>query len=235
MVAIAIDVAVQAILLFCVIVLGAVLTATAVSGASITAILTALQVLVIIGYPTLCETLTRGRSLGKAALGLRVVGTDGSPERFRQALARALTGLVELWMTFGVVALITSLLNPNGRRIGDFLGGTIVVQERAPSRTTGTVPMPDRMVHWAATAELSQIDDKSLAMAQQYVQRYNELVDPARHTMGVQVAMAVARRVTPPPPPNTSPVEFLSAVLAERRRREQTRLTEMTARREDRG
>lgn len=235
MVAIAIDVAVQAVLLFCVIILAGLLSATTVSTALATSLLTVLQVLVIVGYPTICETLTRGRSLGKVALGLRVVGTDGSPERFRQALARALTGLIEFWMTFGVIALLTSLLNSDGRRIGDFLGGTIVVQERAPTRVTGSVAMPERMTNWAATAELSQIDEQSLSLAQQYVQRYNELVDPARHTMGVQVAMAVARGVSPPPPSDTSPVEFLSAVLAERRRREQARLTERAAQRQDRG
>ena len=36
-------------------------------------------VALFVGVPTLVETLTRGRSLGKLALGLRVVRDDGGP------------------------------------------------------------------------------------------------------------------------------------------------------------
>lgn len=76
-------------------------------------------VLILVGYPVTLETLWRGRSPGKAAFGLRVVSEDGGPERFRQALFRGLTGFVEIWLTFGMVALITSLLSLHGRRLGD--------------------------------------------------------------------------------------------------------------------
>jgi len=53
-----------------------------------------LLVLVFLGYPVAMETLTRGRTLGKMALGLRVVRDDGGPIAFRQALVRGLVGLV---------------------------------------------------------------------------------------------------------------------------------------------
>ncbi|MFC7644929.1 RDD family protein [Streptosporangium lutulentum] len=60
-----------------------------------------LTVFVIVGYPVAFETLSRGRTLGKLALGLRVVSDDGSPERFRQALFRGLAGVLEFWMLGG--------------------------------------------------------------------------------------------------------------------------------------
>src|ERR1700712_3514147 len=47
-------------------------------------------VLVAVGYPLVLETLWGGRTLGKAAMGLRAVRDDGSPMRFRQSLVRAL-------------------------------------------------------------------------------------------------------------------------------------------------
>src|SRR4051794_28284764 len=68
------------------------------------AVMIVLLVLVMVGYPVLFESLSRGRSLGKLALGLRVVADDGSPERFRQALFRGLAGLVEFWMLYGAPA-----------------------------------------------------------------------------------------------------------------------------------
>ena len=54
-----------------------------VDGAAASAITLVAVVSVIVGLPTLIETLTRGRSLGKLATGLRVVRDDGGPVRRR--------------------------------------------------------------------------------------------------------------------------------------------------------
>ena len=80
------------------------------------AVLVIFTVLTLIGYPVVFESATRGRTLGKMALGLRVVSDDGGPERFRQALFRALASLVEIWMFFGGPAVICSMVSPKGKR-----------------------------------------------------------------------------------------------------------------------
>ena len=49
------------------------------------------------------------------AMGLRVVSDDGGPERFRQALFRALAGVIEIWMFAGGPAVICSLLSAEGQ------------------------------------------------------------------------------------------------------------------------
>ncbi|NBP86558.1 MAG: RDD family protein, partial [Mycobacteriaceae bacterium] len=118
------------------------------------AILIIFTVGVIVGYPVVLETATRGRSLGKVVMGLRVVSEDGSPERFRQALFRALAGFVEIWMFFGGPAVISSLLSARGKRIGDVFAGTLVVSERGP-KLLGPPAMPPYLQRWAAAVELS--------------------------------------------------------------------------------
>jgi uncharacterized RDD family membrane protein YckC len=67
-------------------------------------------------------------------MGLRVVGDDGGPERFRQALVRALASVLEIWLLLGAPALITSLLSGKGKRLGDTFAGTFVIQERLRPR-----------------------------------------------------------------------------------------------------
>ena len=89
-------------------------------------------VLVFVGYPLIFETATRGRTLGKMAMGLRVVSDDGGPERFRQALFRALASVVEIWMLLGSPAVICSMLSPKAKRLGDIFAGTVVISERGP-------------------------------------------------------------------------------------------------------
>ncbi|WP_040908678.1 RDD family protein, partial [Streptomyces griseoflavus] len=107
-----------------------------------TAISIAMFVLVLVGGPIVVETLSQGRSLGKMACGLRVVRDDGGPIRFRHALVRGLIGVIEILMTFGVVACIASLVSARGRRLGDVFAGTLVVRERVPAGQAGFVPPP---------------------------------------------------------------------------------------------
>lgn len=91
-------------------------------------------VALVVGVPLLIETLSHGRSLGKLAMGLRVVRDDGGPIRFRHALVRALAGLfVDFYVTLGTGAVLSSLLSERGKRVGDLLAGTVVIRERVPS------------------------------------------------------------------------------------------------------
>ncbi|MGK5557163.1 RDD family protein [Actinomadura kijaniata] len=189
------------------------------------------SVLVLVGYPCAFETLSRGRSLGKMAVGLRVVADDGGPIRFRQALVRALAGVVEFWMLYGAPALLTSLGSRRGKRLGDLFAGTIVIQERVPtSGMFGPVAvMPPQLVWWARRLELSQVSDELAMAARQYLSRFWELLPEVRDDLGQRIADQVTAVVSPPPPPGVRPEVLLSAVLAERRAREERRLAERRA------
>jgi uncharacterized RDD family membrane protein YckC len=204
----------------------AILSAFAVisDSAMFTAVMIALMVLVMVGYPVLFETLTRGRSLGKLALGLRVVSDDGSPERFRQALFRGLAGVVEFWLLYGAPALISSLVSQRGKRLGDIFAGTIVISERAPRANGQPIVMPPPLASWAATLELSQLPDEVTQAARQYLSRWHDLSPQVQHERGVRIATQLAAYVSPAAPPGVPPHAYLSAVLAERRRREEARL-----------
>lgn len=190
-------------------------------------------VAVLVGYPCLFETLLRGRTLGKMAVGLRVVGDDGGPIRFRQALVRALAGVIEFWTFYGSPALITSFCNRRGKRLGDLFAGTIVIQERVPASVLfGPVAvMPPQLAWWARTLELSMLSDELAMTARQYLSRFWELLPEVRDSLGQRIASQVVAVVSPPPPPGVRPEILLSAVLAERRHREEARLAERRARR----
>jgi uncharacterized RDD family membrane protein YckC len=185
--------------------------------------------LVLVGYPVICETLSRGRSVGKLVFGLRVVSDDGGPERFRQALFRGLAGVVEFWLFLGAPALISSLISPQGKRLGDLFSGTIVISERGP-RQAPPPQMPPQLARWAATLELSRLPEGIAATARQYLSRWHQLAPAVRHEMGMRIAAEFASYVSPPPPPNAPPYAYLAAVLAERRHRTEARLARQMAR-----
>jgi uncharacterized RDD family membrane protein YckC len=183
-----------------------------------------LVVLLVVGYPVIWETATRGRTLGKLALGLRVVRDDGGPIRFRHALMRGLVAFLEIWALTGGPALITSLLSQRGKRLGDLLAGTVVVRERMPAQGGPVAMMPYGLAGWASGLELGRLPDDLALAARQYLSRASELAPGARDDMGARLASAVAAVVTPPPPPGVPPYAYLAAVLAERRRRELARM-----------
>ena len=194
------------------------------SDAALAATVAVLAIVVsLVGYPVAIETLTRGRSLGKLALGLRVVREDGGPIRFRQALVRGLTGLFELYLLSGVPALITSLASRQGKRVGDYLAGTIVLQERVPGHTGPPVQMPPPLAGWAAGADVSGVSDALALSVRQFLARAHELHPVARAQLEAQLVAAVAAVVAPAAPPGTPGWALLAAVLAERRRRDELR------------
>jgi uncharacterized RDD family membrane protein YckC len=198
-------------------------TLTQLDDALSAAVLIIFTVLTLVGYPVIFETATRGRSLGKMALGLRVVSEDGGPERFRQALFRALAGVIEFWIFLGGPAVICSLLSAKGKRIGDFFAGTVVITERAP-RLRPPPPMPPQLAWWASSLQLSGLAPEQAELARQFLSRASQLDPAVRDQMAYRITGDVIAQISPPPPPGVPPQLVLAAVLAERHRRELERL-----------
>lgn len=198
-------------------------TLTQLDEAASAAIMIIFTVLLFIGYPVIFETASRGRSLGKMAMGLRVVSEDGGPERFRQALFRALAAFIEIWMLLGSPAVICSMLSPKAKRIGDVFAGTVVIRERGPKLRPPPM-MPPQLAWWAASLQLSGLGAEQAEIARQFLARARQLDPQLREQMAYRIAGDVFSRVGPPPPPGTPPQLALAAVLAERHRRELARL-----------
>lgn len=188
-----------------------------------------LLVVVFLGYPVAMETLTRGRTLGKLWLGLRVVRDDGGPITFRHALIRGLVGLalerpgVMLVSLGPAVGMVVSLFSERGKRIGDMAAGTVVLQERVPARPQWSPVMPVPLAWWAPTLDLAGVDDALALSVREFLGRARELTPAAREALAADLVDEVRARTTPDPPPGTPGWAYLTAVLAERRRREEDR------------
>lgn len=188
------------------------------------ALLIAAFLLVLVGAPIAVETLSHGRSLGKLACGLRVVRDDGGPIRFRHALVRGALGVVEILMTFGVVACIASLVSARGRRLGDVFAGTLVVRERVPVGQARFVPPPPPWLAGRfAELDLSAVPDGLWLAIRQYLTRMQQLDPQVSWAMAEQLAGDLATRTGTPAPPDVPPAAYLAAVVQERQAREARR------------
>ncbi|MFD0522925.1 RDD family protein [Paractinoplanes durhamensis] len=233
-IALMLDILLQAVVcLFLLGILGSIVPALpygTVDGALREAMFTILVVVVLLAYPTIVETMTNGRSPGKAAMGLRVIREDGGPIRARHAFTRALVGLAVEWpglllpLVTWAGSLAVMIASDQGRRLGDLAAGTLVIHERRPAPFRFVPGTPVDLAPWAATADLSAIDDALAGSIGQFLSRAREIREPYRGSLDRMLYAEVLARVTPPPPPLAPSWLVLSAVLAERRRRSTAQL-----------
>jgi hypothetical protein len=81
--------------------------------------------------------------------------------------------------------------------------------------------MPPPLAGWAQTLDLSRVPDSLGLAIRQFLGRAAQLDPAARERVGNQLLMQVAALTSPPPPPGTPGWAFLTAVIAERRRRDE--------------
>ncbi len=197
--------------------------AQAADPAAAAAILVTAMVTVFVGIPTFLET-RYGKTLAKMVVGLRTVRDDGGPITFRHAFTRQLVGFVEVYALAGFPALLSGLLNPRAKRIGDLAAGTYVVRDRMRSPAPHVGVMPPPLAAWAAVADIAPIPDLMALSIRELLSRAPEIRPAPRYALASDLARQAIAYVSPRPPHGTPPEVFLEALLVERRRRDGHRL-----------
>ena len=165
--------------------------------------------------PMLVETLSHGRSLGRWAIGARIVRDDGGATGLRHAFIRALMGVIEIFMTFGGLAATCALLNSRSKRIGDLLAGTYSQHERVPRFSEPSFVLPPVLASWAETVDVARLPDRLSRRVAQFLRQAHQLSPDTRVRLAASLAAEVSPFVSPLPP---VPPEYLLIGVAEVRR-----------------
>ena len=142
------------------------------------------------------EAFWRGRTLGKAAFGLRVLTTEGRPIGRGQALLRNVLRAADL--ALGPFLAILFCANDRMARFGDLAAGTVVVVEkRSPRKTAALSTAENRDALERIAAEIPgdfDVSDslrKALAL---YVERRTEIAPSRRAAIAAPLAVALAQK-----------------------------------------
>ena len=175
----------------------------------------------LVGYPAVMETFWNGRTLGKAAMGLRVVTRKGAPERFRHAAIRSMIGLVEIYLLLGIPAVISIVTSRRDQRLGDLVAGTLVLRQRAGRRAAPPVAfgVPWNWEGYVQSLDVSPITDEQYGVVRAVLLRLGELTPAARWQVTTEVATAVAGQMRIPVPVQVAPDMFLTCVATAYQRR----------------
>jgi len=179
-------------------------------------------VVCLIVAPTAVELLTHGKSLGKLAVGARIVRDDGGAIGFRHAFIRALLAFLEIFTTFGGFAALVGLLNDKSKRLGDLVAGTYSQNERVSPAITPIFAVPVQLEAWSRTADVARMPDRLTRRIAQFLRQAARLTPASRSRLARELAIESSIYVSPLP--NVDPELFIAAVSAMRRDREFTAL-----------
>jgi uncharacterized RDD family membrane protein YckC len=96
------------------------------------------------GYGAVCEFRFGGQTLGKRAVGIRVLQAAGTPITWSQAAVRNLVRVVDALPVVYLAGACSALLDEHGRRLGDIAAGTVVVRQRRSPQPSAVVAPVDR-------------------------------------------------------------------------------------------
>jgi uncharacterized RDD family membrane protein YckC len=199
---------------------GVILLVAALAGAGGTLIIvlvSLLSVLALFGYPALWEALWRGRTPGKATLGLRVVTAEGAPIGPRHAVIRAVLSPVDL-----VVGAESMLLSPRDRRVGDVVAGTLVMRDKTAA-TVGPpfwFSPPPGWESYTEALDTTGLTSNEQAVIRSFLLRWREFDGSARLRLAADLAGPLVPRLGPVPQPWLPPDLYLLCVAAARQRRD---------------
>lgn len=101
--------------------------------------LVALIFLPAMGYSLFMHTIFNGRTVGKMLLKMRVVRFDGTPVYWSNYLVRWMLRLVDIWIFFGSIGILTLLFSERRQRLGDAAAGTVVISTKRKTRVSHTI------------------------------------------------------------------------------------------------
>ena len=220
-----VDAAIQVVLYFVLVLVVLLAFAASDGGADsdVSAAVAGLMLFIVVFlYPLVSEMVGRGRTIGKMAMGLRVVTIEGAPIRFRHAALRAMGGLVDKWVPpGGLVGTFFVLGTPHRQRIGDLLAGTLVIRD--PNRTALPVgiwfPVPVGYEAYAATIDPTAFTVDQYTVVRSFLMRSRELTPSARYAVALDLAQRTERVLQHQRPQRVHPETFLLCVIARYQRR----------------
>ncbi len=199
-------------------VLVAAATGANLDDALVASIVVVAGVLFVFIAPVTVEVLSHGRSLGKLAVGVRIVRDDGGAISLRHAATRGLLAVIEIYLTLGSVAALIGLFNGRAKRLGDYVAGTYSQHERIPHIQTPIYGVPLELLEWSKTADVARMPDGLARRIAQYLAHVQGLSHDTRLRLGRLLAHEASVYVSPLPEADAE--LFLAAVASLRRDRE---------------
>ncbi len=156
------------------------------------------------GYYMVFEVTSNGQTLGKRALGVRVIKDGGYPIGFADSAIRNLVRVVDFLPFFYGAGLLTMLINGNWQRLGDLAAGTLVVKTaRTDLKPTGAstntrvpvINIPREEFNYDGWIRLELVTEMEFGVIREYLSRRGTLPKFRRSELARTVASPIIERM----------------------------------------
>jgi len=165
-------------------------------------------------YSPVIEYITRGQSLGKYTLGIRVVSINGENAGMREYFTRWIFRVIDIWFGFGFLAILFSSTSERAQRLGDVMANTVVIRKKSSQHYSlrNILAIKSQDNYTTTYDHVIHFTDEDMMLIKNTIQRVEQHPSPETKQFAVELAHQTARSIgleeTPP-----KKLEFLRTVL----------------------
>jgi len=169
-----------------------------------------------IAYYFLSEMFSRGQTLGKRIIGLRVIRLDGRDPTPADFLTRAIFLLPDVLLTSGIPAMVLIFTGRQNQRLGDMVAGTAVIHSSVSSTFSlkEIMGITNREDHEPEFPGIQRFTNDDMMIVKHSLERMRKYGNPAHRQAVRQLAVRIADQLElEKAEVKYSPEKFLERVL----------------------
>lgn len=127
----------------------------------------------VIFYTIISEYLFKGQTVGKMAMGIRVVKLNGENGKINDYTMRWAFNLIDFWFSAGSIAALFISTTDKGQRLGDILAQTAVVKNKPDQiySIRDILNIKDRSKHEPTYLGVSKFTDEDMILIKNAISR----------------------------------------------------------------
>jgi uncharacterized RDD family membrane protein YckC len=148
-------------------------------------------------YSVLFEYLLKGQTVGKLAMGIRVVKLNGENATLADYTMRWAFRIIDFWISAGSVAAIFIASSEKGQRLGDILAQTVMVKIKPEQVYTikDILSIMDRSKHEPTYLGVSKFTDEDMILIKNAISRVQKYPNEPHKQLVRELAIKAAHEL----------------------------------------
>ncbi len=149
-------------------------------------------------YSLINEVVFNGQSFGKRLMKIQVVRLDGLPPTLSSYLLRWLIRPIDIWVTNGLIGIISISANKHAQRLGDIAAGTTVIKLKIVAEFWDSIFTEVDEGYTITFPEIEMLTDRDMAILKEVLdaglrtdndELISRLADKVKAVTGIQSAI----------------------------------------------
>ena len=183
-------------------------------GADVQQVIRVILMIVFVFYSLVSEYFMSGSSIGKRAMGLRIMRLDGQPCELMDYVIRWAFRSVDIFLSSGAAAGLLVGFSASRQRIGEILSNTVVVKYFPKENSVSQLLKIKSLANYTPSfAQSIMISEKEAILIKEVLDRSKARPTAGHRQSITELSVILARKMGIPPREIVNDKDFLLAVL----------------------